>query len=344
MPQEHQLIVPNDAVGKRVDLFLTEAMSGISRSHVAGWIRDGHVWIEGLPVRKSGVRLRPGQTVCVRIPDPVPIEAHPEAIPLDVLYEDDHLLVINKEAGLVVHPAPGHAGGTLVNAVLHHCDRLSSIGGCIRPGIVHRLDKDTSGVLIVTKTDAAQTGLSDQFKHRQVQKTYLALVVGRMPRPDGVVDLPIGRHPVDRKKMSVRATRSRNALTLWHEREVYTGISLLEIEIKTGRTHQIRVHMAAMGHPVAGDVVYGGRLPQSAPSRWASLIRRPMLHAWKIVFTHPVTGRPMACRAPLAPDMEAALTALRETDSSSAAFRKHTPPGPRFSGAVGRAISEETPL
>ncbi len=339
MPQEHLLIVPNEADGKRIDLFLTDAIPGMSRSHAAGRIKEGHVWVEGVAVRKSGVRLRSGQAVRVRIPDPVPIEAHPEAIPLDVLYEDDHLLVINKQAGLVVHPAPGHADGTLVNAVLHHCDRLSSIGGCIRPGIVHRLDKDTSGVLIVTKTDAAQTGLTEQFKNRHIQKTYLALVVGRMPQSDGIIDLPIGRHPVDRKKMSVRATRSRNALTLWHEREVFSGISLLEIEIKTGRTHQIRVHMAAMGHPVAGDAVYGGRLPQtSASSRWASLIRRPMLHAWKIGFTHPVTGRPMACCAPLAPDMEAVLTALRETDSSPMAFRKNTPSALPPSRAAGRAI------
>lgn len=341
MPQEHLLIVSNDAIGKRVDLFLSEAIPGMSRSHAASRIKDGHVWIEGVPVRKSGVRLRPGETVRVWIPDPVPIEARPEAIPLDVLYEDDHLLVINKEAGLVVHPAPGHADGTLVNAVLHHCDRLSSIGGCLRPGIVHRLDKDTSGVLIVTKSDAAQTGLTEQFKHRQVQKTYLALVVGKMPRPDGIIDLPIGRHPVDRKKMSVHATRSRNALTLWREREVYTGFSLLEIEIKTGRTHQIRVHVAAMGHPIAGDDVYGGRLPQSAPSRWASLIRRPMLHAWKIGFTHPVTGRPITCCAPLAPDMEAVLTELREGASPSAAFRKNRPSELRDNGADGRAISEE---
>ncbi|MEW6260613.1 MAG: RluA family pseudouridine synthase [Thermodesulfobacteriota bacterium] len=341
MPQEHLLIVPNDAIGKRIDLFLAEAIPGMSRSHAAGRIKDGHVWIDDVPVRKSGIRLRPGEIVRVRIPDPVPIEPRPEVIPLDVLYEDDHLLVINKQPGLVVHPAPGHFDGTLVNAVLHHCDRLSSIGGCIRPGIVHRLDKDTSGVLIVTKTDAAQTGLSCQFASRQVQKTYLALVLGRMPQPDGRIELPIGRHPVDRKKMSVRANRARNALTLWHEREVFTGISLLEIEIKTGRTHQIRVHVAAMGHPVAGDVVYGGRPPATPSSRWASLIRRPMLHAWKIGFIHPVTGQPMACCAPLAPDMEAVLTALREIDSPSAAFGKNTPSALRHSGAVGRTISEE---
>jgi 23S rRNA pseudouridine1911/1915/1917 synthase len=235
---------------------------------------------------------------------------------LSVLFEDADIIVLNKPPGLVVHPGAGHSHGTLVNALLHHCDDLKGIGGSLRPGIVHRLDKDTSGCLVVAKNDEAHTSLSEQFKGRKVEKGYLALVYGEMETLDGVIALPIGRHPTERKKMSAQSRYSRPAETRWVVRESFLGLCLLDIDLKTGRTHQIRVHLASVGHPVVGDQVYGGT------KRWKTIqtkglrdrlktIKRQMLHARKLTFCHPRNGRKMAFESPLPEDMALLLKALR---------------------------------
>jgi 23S rRNA pseudouridine1911/1915/1917 synthase len=245
----------------------------------------------------------------------VPISFKPESIPIEILYEDDDIVVINKQAGIVVHPAPGHYSGTLVNALLHHCPGLNGIGGAMRPGIVHRLDKDTSGALVVAKNDKAHVNLSKQFKSRQIKKKYLALVYGKMESDSGSVSLPIGRHPVDRKKMSTNSKKSRVAETTWHVRERFESASLIEVDLKTGRTHQIRVHCAAVKHPVLGDTVYGprktGRENKNLKDVFKS-VSRQMLHAWRLEFTHPVTETKVSFEAPIPSDMQAVITALRQ--------------------------------
>jgi 23S rRNA pseudouridine1911/1915/1917 synthase len=237
---------------------------------------------------------------------------------LDILFEDSDLLVINKAAGLVVHPAAGHATGTLVHGILHHCPDLEGIGIEKRPGIVHRLDKDTSGIMVVAKTSRAHHELSRQFKARSIHKNYLALVAGSPKTDGGCIDLPVGRHPVERKKMSTRSKRGREALTLWRVFEKFTGAALLDIELKTGRTHQIRVHCQAMGFPIIGDSVYGwkGALKKTAAGNAAlqaafKNVKRQMLHAYRLGFNHPVNGKALSFEAPLPADMALLLEQLR---------------------------------
>jgi 23S rRNA pseudouridine1911/1915/1917 synthase len=307
----HTIAVPPEADGKRLDVFLTGHLGECSRSFIANLIQHDRVTIAESRVRKAGMRVRSGDCIRIHIPEPEPIETPPEPIPIHPLYEDDAILVLDKQPGLVVHPAPGHASGTLVNAILFHCSNLASIGGKIRPGIVHRLDKDTSGVLVVAKSDVAQNDLMQQFKQRLVQKTYLALVCGGMKTPQGLIDLPIGRHPVDRKKMSVHATKSRKAVSCWRVQERFEKATLLEIDIHTGRTHQIRVHLSAIGHPIAGDSVYGRKMPLGRDARLVAMLSRPMLHAWKLGFHHPVTGAWMSFCAPIPTDMTEILGILR---------------------------------
>jgi 23S rRNA pseudouridine1911/1915/1917 synthase len=281
-------------------------------------VRAGHVTVNGLK-RKPGYTTKCGDIVSSEIPPPQPISSKPEPIPLSILHEDTHVIVLNKPPGIVVHPGPGHQSGTLVNAVLYHCPDLEGIGGELRPGIVHRLDKDTSGALVVAKSDMAHEHLSLQFKERGVEKRYLALVSGRVKAPEGTVDLPIGRHPTNRKKMSTRSRQSRSTETRWTVKERLTGLTLLDVDLKTGRTHQIRVHCAAMGHPVVGDSTYGGKrkwkevTPPEARHILSS-VRRQMLHAWRLAFVHPHTGKRVSFQAPVPMDMASVLESLRGLD------------------------------
>jgi 23S rRNA pseudouridine1911/1915/1917 synthase len=293
----HLIAAP--AAGQRLDHALAASHAELSRSRIQNLIKEGHISVNGLTA-KPGAKLRLGDEIVVRIPPAAPVAAQPEELLLEVLFEDEHLLVINKPAGMVVHPAAGHASGTLVNALLHHCGGLSEIGGEQRPGIVHRLDRETSGCIVVAKNDAAHQGLSRQFATREVSKIYLALVAGRLAAPSGEIVGEIGRHPVHRKKMTVLPEgRGRASRTSWRRlgeisaKQAPAEIgSVVECTLHTGRTHQIRVHFKHIGHPLLGDEVYGRRLG----------FLRQMLHAWKLAFTHPVTGRRVECEAPIPED------------------------------------------
>jgi 23S rRNA pseudouridine1911/1915/1917 synthase len=302
--------VLNEHAGERLDNVIVLYVTDCSRSLVTHCIREGQIRIRN-EIKKPGYRVKAGEIISGCIPAPVSIACHPEAISLSILHEDDDILVIDKPPAMVVHPAPGHFTGTLVNAILYHCPNLEGIGGKIRPGIVHRLDKDTSGILVVAKTAMSQAHLAAQFKERTLQKTYLALVLGMMKTASGVIDLPIGRHPVDRKKMSVISKRNRDAKTLWRVKERFDAASFLEIEIKTGRTHQIRVHCASMQHPVIGDTVYGYRVFGAHLPDVLQTVTRQMLHAWRMAFTHPLTGEMMHLEAPIPNDMQIVLNGLR---------------------------------
>jgi 23S rRNA pseudouridine1911/1915/1917 synthase len=261
---------------------------------------------------KANLALKDGDQISVELPAPVPTSAQPEDIPVPVLYEDADLLVVNKPAGMVVHPAAGHSSGTLVNALLHHVDDLSGIGGELRPGIVHRLDKGTSGVMVVAKHDAAHEALARQFADREVDKEYVALVWG-VVQAGRRIDLPIGRDPNDRQKMSARSRRARSAVTRITRAQHLKGVTLCQVAIATGRTHQIRVHLNAIGHPVVGDATYGGvkaRVPQDL--RPVLRLERPFLHAARLAFTHPTDGREMSFEAPLPEDLQLVLDQLLE--------------------------------
>lgn len=312
-----QLSVGVEDTGMRADVYIAAKVPDMSRSYAALLIRQGRVQIDGACV-KPGHRVKPPEQITVQIPEPRPVELVPEPMPLDILYEDPHMIVINKPPGLVVHPAAGHASGTLVNGILHHCPDLEGIGGEHRPGIVHRLDKDTSGIMVVAKTHAAHLDLSHQFKSRGIEKRYLALVYGIPGTESGRIDLPVGRHPVDRKKMSTASPRGREALTLWRIKERFTGSTLLEVHLKTGRTHQIRVHCQAIGHPLVGDPVYGLKKKHSRPAkshpaafRILNQAPRQMLHAANLRFSHPVNGKPQDHCAPMPRDMTRMIDQLR---------------------------------
>ena len=293
--------------GKRLDAFLSQYLQDCTRSRAAKLIQQHFVTVNG-QIKKPSYRVHPGETIRGVIPPPHPSQLKPEPIPLEVLYEDSELIVVDKQPGLVVHPAPGHATGTLVNALLHHCRNLSGIDGERRPGIVHRLDKDTSGVLVAAKNDAAHQKLAQQFKTRRVTKIYLTLVYGAVSQDSGTIDLAIGRHPIDRKRMSTLSRKSRKAETSWQVETRLAGATLLKVELKTGRTHQIRVHCAAIHHPVVGDKTYGGRRARRAVDCKEAAdklkgVSRQMLHAWQLGIQHPTTGKPMLFEAPLPPDM-----------------------------------------
>ncbi|MDE2762086.1 MAG: RluA family pseudouridine synthase [Gemmatimonadota bacterium] len=286
------------------------ARLGLSRSRAAALIGEGRVLVDGRAAKKSEA-VAEGRVVEVVVPAPAPSEAEPEDIALDVVFEDRDLVVVNKQAGLVVHPAPGHPRGTLVNALLHHVGDLSGIGGTLRPGIVHRLDRDTSGLMVVAKSDRAHRGLSEALRARRVKRVYLAALWGALGERDVLVDRPIGRHPRDRTRMAVVAG-GRPSRTRFRHLETWDAASLCEAALDTGRTHQIRVHAAAIGHPVVGDTVYGaGRergFAGAARRRAAELAgraRRQFLHARRLGFEHPVTGEAMNFSAPLPPDLEA---------------------------------------
>ena len=283
--QKYTLNIATADQGQRLDVYLAGRYPQFSRSYIQNLIKGGAVLVNGKKV-KTGYSLLNGDTVTMEIADAVSMKAEPENIELNIIYEDSDIIVINKPQGMVVHPAAGHMEGTLVNALLHHCGDLSGINGVIRPGIVHRIDRDTSGLLLVAKTDQAHLSLSEQIKAHSCDRVYQAVVYGRMKEPEGRVDAPIGRNPLERKEMCVTAKNSKEAVTNYRVLQEYEGFSHLELRLETGRTHQIRVHMAYLGHPVAGDPVYG-------PKKVIKSLEGQCLHAKSIAFDHPVTGERM---------------------------------------------------
>jgi 23S rRNA pseudouridine1911/1915/1917 synthase len=305
-------VAPED-VKARLDRLVARQLPVHSRAYIQQLIELGHILVDGRAM-KPGYRLRAGEHVTVRQPPPKPSGVRPEPLPLDVLYEDDHLLVVNKPAGLVVHPSPGNDSGTLVNALLAHCPSLSGIGGVERPGIVHRLDKDTSGAMVIAKNDAAHHGLSRQFSERQVKKLYLAIVCGDLQPSTGLIDAAVGRHPIHRQKMSTQTRVGRQAVTEFRVQERFGRYTLVELRPCTGRTHQIRVHMSALGYPLLGDPVYGRHLKELRRSPLAESLawfRRQALHARVLGFSHPLRSERIECCAPLPDDLQRVLTVLR---------------------------------
>jgi len=314
----HHVVAPEEE-GERLDTVVASVVPGLTRSQVKRMADGGWISVDERRGRAGG-RLRPGQRLEIHLPPPVQARAVPEAIPLTILHEDSHLLVVDKPAGMVVHPGAGVASGTLVNALLHHCGDLSGIGGVLRPGIVHRLDKNTSGLLVVAKNDETHRALQAQFMNRQVAKTYVAVVFGVPGSETGSMSMPIGRHPVDRKRMSTRSPGGRTAVTHWRVIRRFFHFSILEVDLITGRTHQVRVHLQGTGHPVVGDRVYGGRHRSQELSNplLRSRIRgfgRQALHAHRLGFIHPITSRDMSFTSPLPPDMQELVSVLEEHDA-----------------------------
>lgn len=315
MPQK-TIFVTDSHAGKRLDIFIAHHEAHISRSRIQSMIKDGHALVNGRTER-PGYKVKPGEAVTLELPEKKVFEVLPEPIPLSVIFEDEHMVVLNKPPGLVVHPAPGNYTGTLVNALLYHYGSLPSAGtgntGIAgsdreRAGIVHRLDKDTSGVMVVARTAQALKDLSAQFKARSVQKRYIALVAGVIKKGSGMIDAAIGRHVKERKRISVHTNKAREAVSLFKVKERFRNATLVEMEIKTGRTHQIRVHLSHIGHGVLGDRVYGG--PKVMRVNDIQLTRQ-MLHAEFLSLFHPVTGTPLAFLAPPPPDMADVIELLR---------------------------------
>lgn len=319
-----ETVVPSDQSLRRLDQYLSETGLTATRSRIQRWIRDGGVSVNSIVVRKCGHKVSEGDLVAVTVPEAAPSSAEPESIPLDIVYEDEALLVVNKSPGMVVHPAAGHARSTLVNALLHHCKGLKRFGDPVRPGIVHRLDKDTSGLMIVAKREDAHALLSRHLAERRIKRGYTGLVWGCPAESSGTVDAPIGRHPRHRQRMAVvEADRGRRAVTHFRVRSVMDDGTLLSLVLETGRTHQIRVHLAHLGHPIIGDPVYGGRvkrLSRVAPQRRPRLrmmldvMRRQALHASELEFVHPYSGRTHSFRVPVPDDMQQAVAILSDGD------------------------------
>ena len=309
------LTVGADGAGKRIDAFIAEN-SDLTRSAAARLIEGGDVTLQSDDKKSlsKNYKLRVGDVLLVSLPTPEPCEALPENISIDVIYEDNDIIVVNKPEGMVVHPAAGNSSGTLVNALLYHCkDGLSGIGGVIRPGIVHRIDKDTGGLLVVAKNDAAHLFLSEEIKYHRVERLYHAIVKGNFKEDSGTVNAPIGRHPVDRKKMAVIRSdeyKSREAITHWRVLERFGGFTHIECELETGRTHQIRVHMASIGHPLVGDIVYGGG-QTPFEHKHKAYISGQCLFASRLTLTHPRTREKMTFFAPLSKSFEKLLEILR---------------------------------
>ena len=307
-----RLVAPEQA-GARLDQFLASTLD-FSRARLQKLLKSGRVLVHG-EHRPASYRVRQGDAVIVEVPEPQPSHLIPEPLNLEIIFEDRDLVVVNKPPGLVTHPAPGHRQGTLLNALLHHCPELQEMGPVARPGLVHRLDKDTSGLLVAAKTALAHESLVRQFQAREVNKVYLALVWGRFQEPEGEISGEVGRHPTARRKMSVHPRRGKAAVTYWRVVQEFPGpLSLVELEPRTGRTHQLRVQLAALGHPVVGDAVYGGGVsrfqghPKLAGLR--PLVHRQLLHAWRLGITHPRTGAPLTWEAPLPEDFQAVLDKL----------------------------------
>ena len=286
------LTLTADREGERLDAFLARSVPGLTRSAAQKLLEDGAVTPAGGPGKKND-RTAAGMEVSLTLPQPEPLDVLPQNIPLDVVYEDDDVIVVNKPVGMVVHPAPGHPDGTLVNALLYHCgSSLSGINGVLRPGIVHRIDRDTSGLIIAAKNDRAHLALAAQLQDHTLARVYEAVAVGNLKEDSGTVDAPIGRHPVDRKKMAVDRKNGRPAVTHWSVLARYPGYTRVECRLETGRTHQIRVHMASIGHPLLGDVVYGSKKPFPG-------LAGQCLHAKRLRFLHPSTGEPVEVECPL---------------------------------------------
>lgn len=314
MASSRSLKVEGSEAGARLDAWIARQLPELSRARVQALMAEGAVRLAGRPARPS-LRLRGGEDVTIDLPDPVAAIPVPEDVPLSIVYEDARLLVVDKPAGMTVHPGGGRLTGTLVNALLHHVRDLSGVGGVLRPGIVHRLDRGTSGLMVVAKDDATHRALAAQFASRSVEKEYLAVVHGTPRARQGVVEAAIGRDPVHRKKMSVRAPRGRAARSAYTVVEALDGAALLRVRIHTGRTHQIRVHLASLGHPVAGDAVYGGTRTPSSRRREARAalqgLRRPALHAARLAFTDPVSGARRSFESPLPPELAHLIELLR---------------------------------
>ena len=285
--------------GERIDKYLSEQLEDMTRSHIQKLIKENMVRVNGMAV-KSNFKLSASDQIEVEIPELKEPDILPENIPLDILYEDQDILVVNKPKGMVVHPAPGHYTGTLVNAIMCHCkDNLSGINGVMRPGIVHRIDMDTTGSLLICKNDRAHQALAEQLKEHSITRKYHAIVHGRLKEDEGTIDKPIGRHPIDRKKMSVHCTNGREAITHYRVLKRFQQFTYIECQLETGRTHQIRVHMSSIGHPILGDQIYG-------PAKCPYKLQGQTLHAKVLGITHPITGEYMEFDAPL-PDYFQAL-------------------------------------
>ena len=294
-----QLTIAQEDKNQRLDAYLASSLAGLTRSQTSRLIESGDVTVNGRPVSKS-YKTAGGEAVCVTLPEPEPVEAVAQDIPLDVVYEDEDVIVVNKPSGMVVHPAPGHPDGTLVNALLYHCaDSLSGVGGALRPGIVHRIDRDTSGLIIAAKNDAAHQFLSAQLADHTLARTYECIVIGNLREDSGTVDAPIARHPTDRKRMAV-VTGGREAVTHWEVIARYLGYTHLRCRLETGRTHQIRVHMAYIGHPILGDTVYGAKRPVAG-------LTGQCLHAVGLRFIHPRTHEMVELSCPLPEEFTAML-------------------------------------
>ena len=287
--------------GKRLDSFVSENIEEITRSYLQTLIEEGNVSLEGKTKVKAGQKLKGNETIKVCIPEPEELNVEPENIDIDIVYEDKYILVINKSANMVVHPAPGNYSGTLVNAILYHIKDLSSINGVIRPGIVHRLDKDTSGLIVIAKNDDAHVKLVDMFKDKTIRKTYLAIVKGSISKEEGRIETIIGRNPNDRKKMAVVEKNGKIAISNYKVLDKGPKHTLVQVDIETGRTHQIRVHMKHIGYPIEGDMVYGKGNDYS---------KRQMLHAYKLVFPHPITGESLELIGKLPEDFKDSLKKL----------------------------------
>ena len=303
-----ELVVEPEHEGLRLDAFLATVLTGQSRTQIQRWIRDGRV--TGPGTFRASTPVRTGERYAVDVPDLTPATPEPEALPLRIVFEDPDVVVLDKPAGMVVHPSAGHETGTLVNALLHHVKDLSGIGGEARPGIVHRLDRGTSGLMVVAKHDRSHQELARQFQDREVEKEYLALVWG-VVHAGKRIDSPIGRDPKDRQKMSTRARRARSAVTRVTFARHFKGVTFIKVAIATGRTHQIRVHLSDIGHPVVGDVTYGG-VHRRVGNHLRAVLRleRPFLHAGRLCFTHPSDGRRVEFDSPLPPELEAILDDL----------------------------------
>jgi 23S rRNA pseudouridine1911/1915/1917 synthase len=298
-----------------VDQYLARAFPDLTRSRIQGLIEAGHVLADGQPA-KAARRLRGGELLSLHVPAPVAAVPLAEELPLAVLHEDKDLVVVDKAAGMVVHPGAGHASGTLVNALLHRVKDLAGVGGELRPGIVHRLDKDTTGCLVVAKNEQTLVALQKAFKTRAVQKTYLALVHGSPPA-EGRIETLYGRHPIHRQKFTGRVKDGKQAITLFRVLESFDGAALVEVDLLTGRTHQIRVHLSEAGHPLLCDALYGaGRKAKGLAAEAQERLGRQALHAWRLAFAHPRTGKALDLEAPIPEDLAAALTLLRGTASA----------------------------
>jgi 23S rRNA pseudouridine1911/1915/1917 synthase len=309
-------VVPRQDEGLRLDVFLRNANPALTRSHLKRLIDRRNVKLNAV-IPKAGARLKAGDRIELQIPPPAPMRALPEPVPLTIVFEDESILVVNKPPGLVVHPAAGNYSGTLVNGLLYHCRSLSNPGNPFRPGIVHRLDKNTSGVMVVAKSDRAHHHLAAQFKDHTISRMYLALVLGSPRADQGTISSLIGRHPQDRKKMSSHPRRGRQAVTHWEVITRYASFALLRIRLETGRTHQIRVHLASIHHPVVGDPDYGGRkslasLPKTEATRFFASVKRQLLHAATLGFIHPLQDTHLEFSAPPPDDFQTALRKLEE--------------------------------